>query len=56
MEVALIRRFVPANGGATIERRWVDERGHPASLKISIWAGQPPPGAEGPGGRGGDEV
>ncbi len=48
-KLALLRALLPinGNGGAIIERRWVDEHGNPASYRITTWVGIPPPGAEG---------
>lgn len=52
MEVALLRVAIPADGGAIIERRWVDGRGNPTMYRVITWVGQPPPVVEGPGNRG----
>src|SRR5712671_369967 len=52
MEAAIaIRMVVPANGGAIVERSWIDNRGNPSSYRITTWVGQPPPGVQGPGQR-----
>jgi hypothetical protein len=57
MEAAIaIRMLIPANGGAIIERQWVDNRGNPSSYRIMTWVGQPPPGVQGPGQRGENQV
>jgi hypothetical protein len=56
--VFLIGRVIPANGGAIVERWWIDDRGNPAWSRITTWVGQPPPrpGAGGPGERGENQV
>ncbi|KAF8486719.1 hypothetical protein F5888DRAFT_1639933 [Russula emetica] len=50
--VAILRMLVPANGGAIVEKEWIDDRGNPSSYRLTTWVGQPPFGAEGPRGRG----
>ena len=54
MKAATLRLLVPANGGAMVERRWVDDRGHPSSCRFVVWVGPSPFGPGGPGGRGGN--
>jgi hypothetical protein len=51
MKAGLLRQGVPPNGGAIIDRRWVDERGNPSSCCVAVWVGQPfGPGEGGFGG------
>jgi hypothetical protein len=33
----LLRMIVPANGAVMVERRWVDDRGHPELRRIVVW-------------------
>jgi hypothetical protein len=57
MEAAILRTVVnPPPLGANIERRRIDDRGNPTSTGITTRVGQPPPGAEGPGERGENQV
>ena len=36
-KINALRAAVPANGGAIIERDWVDERGNPSSFRVLMW-------------------
>ena len=35
----MARMFVPANGGAMVERMWIDDRGNPSLYRFIIWVG-----------------
>jgi hypothetical protein len=48
--------LIPENGGAMVERWWVDNRGDPSSYRVITWAGEPPFRLEGLGGRGEPQV
>jgi hypothetical protein len=47
MKAAILRLFVPTNGGAVVERDWVDDQGNPSSYRVLTWWGWPPFGAGG---------
>jgi hypothetical protein len=55
MEAAVLRFFIPANGGIIVDRHWVDDNGNPTSYRITTWVGQPRPG-EGQGDRAENQV
>lgn len=42
LEVTLLRDILSANGGAIIERQWLNDRGNEVLLRITAWVGQQP--------------
>jgi len=56
MKGNFIRMLIPANSGAILKRRWVDDRGHPVSYRFITWVGLGPFGAGALGVRGKNQV